>query len=204
MAQRKQEVFEERRQQILDGALRAFSQKGFEQATNKDIAEAAGIGSPGLIYHYFKDKNDLFRQVIENRMPVLQLVAKPEELMDLPVREVMLRVGRAYLGAAENSETASFLRLVFSEVIRNDEVAGILNDIGPNVVLKTLTMYLTHKMEVGEIRRADPRITARCLFSPFLLFMLAREVLRQPEMRQMDPETYLAQATDLFLHGILP
>ena len=51
MPSRDEQDFEERRQQIIDGALEVFSEKGFEKATNKDIAEAAGIGSPGLIYH---------------------------------------------------------------------------------------------------------------------------------------------------------
>ncbi|HBE34387.1 MAG TPA: TetR family transcriptional regulator, partial [Cyanobacteria bacterium UBA11368] len=33
--------FERRRQQIIDGALEVFASKGFEKATNKDIAQAA-------------------------------------------------------------------------------------------------------------------------------------------------------------------
>lgn len=43
------EEYERRRQQIIDGALVVFSQKGFDKATNQEIAEAAGIASPGLI-----------------------------------------------------------------------------------------------------------------------------------------------------------
>jgi len=72
MPRRDDQEFEDRRQQIISGALTVFSEKGFEKATNKDIAQAAGIRSPGLIYHYFKDKGDLLRQVIEQRSPALQ------------------------------------------------------------------------------------------------------------------------------------
>ena len=39
--------YESKRQQIIEGALHVFASKGFENATNKDIARAAGIGSPG-------------------------------------------------------------------------------------------------------------------------------------------------------------
>ena len=60
MPPRDEQDFESRRQQIIDGALQVFASKGFEKATNKDIAVASGIGSPGLIYHYFKDKCDSF------------------------------------------------------------------------------------------------------------------------------------------------
>ena len=65
MPPRDEQDYEARRQQIIDGALQVFASEGFEKATNKDIARAAHINSPGLIYHYFKDKTDLFRQVIE-------------------------------------------------------------------------------------------------------------------------------------------
>lgn len=53
MPPRDEQDFENRRQQIIDGALQVFGTKGFEKANNKDIAVAARIGSPGLIYHYF-------------------------------------------------------------------------------------------------------------------------------------------------------
>jgi AcrR family transcriptional regulator len=41
-------VVEDRREQIIDAAMRVFAQKGFSGATNKDIAHEAGI-TPGLI-----------------------------------------------------------------------------------------------------------------------------------------------------------
>lgn len=50
MPPRDEQDFEDRRQQIIDCALQVFASKGFEKATNKDIAAASGIGSPGLIY----------------------------------------------------------------------------------------------------------------------------------------------------------
>ncbi len=72
MVSRDEDEHERRRQQIIDGALVVFAEKGFEKATNQDIAEAAGIGSPGLIYHYFESKADLLRQVVASRSLGLQ------------------------------------------------------------------------------------------------------------------------------------
>ena len=46
----------QRRQQIIDGALAVFAEKGFDKATNQEIAAAAGISSADLIYHYFDSK----------------------------------------------------------------------------------------------------------------------------------------------------
>src|SRR5438067_8009822 len=82
-------VVEDRREQIIDAAMRVFSQKGFTRATNKDIAREAGI-TPGLIYHYFENKEALLKAIIEGRSP-LRLVSSlpPQVLMLQP--EVFLR-----------------------------------------------------------------------------------------------------------------
>jgi AcrR family transcriptional regulator len=92
-APRDEQDFESRRQQIIDGALRVFASKGFEKATNKDIAEKSGIGSPGLIYHYFKDKSDLFRQVVEQRLPLLQLLSHSDDIMTKAPYDALTSLG---------------------------------------------------------------------------------------------------------------
>src|SRR5215217_7596239 len=87
----------DRRKQILEAALKVFSTKGFHKATNKDIAQAAGGISPGLIYWYFKDKEDLFLSIIRERAAIFQLADHPERLMELPPREGLALIGRTYL-----------------------------------------------------------------------------------------------------------
>lgn len=51
-------VPEKRRAQIVDAAVRLFSERGYFQTTIEDVANAVPI-SKGLVYRYFKDKNDL-------------------------------------------------------------------------------------------------------------------------------------------------
>jgi AcrR family transcriptional regulator len=52
-------VREERRQQILQAALKVFSAKGFHAANVSDVAAEAGV-SQGTIYWYFDSKHELF------------------------------------------------------------------------------------------------------------------------------------------------
>jgi AcrR family transcriptional regulator len=54
-----QEHLDARRQQILDGARRAFAEFGYDGATVARLEEATGL-SRGAIFHYFENKNDLF------------------------------------------------------------------------------------------------------------------------------------------------
>jgi TetR/AcrR family transcriptional regulator, transcriptional repressor of aconitase len=49
----------ERREQILDGARRAFAEHGYEGATVARLEEEIGL-SRGAIFNYFPSKEDLF------------------------------------------------------------------------------------------------------------------------------------------------
>ena len=47
------------RQRILEAALEEFSQKGYEAASLSNVCAEKGI-SKGIIYHHFKDKDELY------------------------------------------------------------------------------------------------------------------------------------------------
>jgi AcrR family transcriptional regulator len=49
---------EETRNRILDGALRLFRERGFEETTMRDVAAEAGVAT-GAAYYYYRSKQDL-------------------------------------------------------------------------------------------------------------------------------------------------
>ncbi len=55
---KREQLREERRQQIIDAALAVFTQKGFHAANVSDVAAQAGV-SQGTIYWYFESKEEL-------------------------------------------------------------------------------------------------------------------------------------------------
>jgi len=57
--ERREREGERRRQQIVVAARRVFSSKGLSKATMEDIAREAEL-SPGTIYLYFKNKDELY------------------------------------------------------------------------------------------------------------------------------------------------
>jgi AcrR family transcriptional regulator len=57
--QRRQREKEEIRRQILDASMRLFTQQGYESVTIRNIADAIEY-TPGAIYSYFKDKDEIF------------------------------------------------------------------------------------------------------------------------------------------------
>ncbi|MEM0997303.1 MAG: TetR/AcrR family transcriptional regulator [Bacteroidota bacterium] len=56
-------IREHSRQKILDAALRLFAVKGFDGTSVSGIAREAGVAK-GLIYNYFKSKEDIVHQIV--------------------------------------------------------------------------------------------------------------------------------------------
>ncbi len=59
MEERFKNIDPEKRDKIINAALTEFAQNGFEKASTNEIVKNAGI-SRGLLYHYFKDKEELY------------------------------------------------------------------------------------------------------------------------------------------------
>ena len=57
--ERKRREREQRRRQIMQAAQKVFSHKGFTKTTMEDIAREAEL-SPGTLYLYFKNKDELY------------------------------------------------------------------------------------------------------------------------------------------------
>lgn len=199
---RDEQDYERKRQQIIDGALNVFAHKGFEKATNKDIAQAAGIGSAGLIYHYFKDKGDLFRQVVEQRAPILQVLHHSEAMMSAPPEEVLTQFATAFLTMTNDRRMVPLIRLMLGEALRRPMVADMLTKIGPTRGFAFLTQYLAQQMDQGVLRRMDPGAAARCFVGPLLAFLFTREVFPLPDARDLSVETMIRTTVDVFLHGM--
>src|SRR6201995_949400 len=58
------------RLKVLAAARRLFSEQGYEGATIRDIAAAAGM-STGAVFANFTDKSDLFREIMVTDMAAL-------------------------------------------------------------------------------------------------------------------------------------
>lgn len=56
----------ERREQILEGALRTIAERGFLATSVAELAESVGLSQSGLL-HYFGSKEELFLAVLRKR-----------------------------------------------------------------------------------------------------------------------------------------
>ena len=65
-----EEIRKSSKQKILDAALEVFVNQGYHSATVDAIAKTAGI-SKGLMYNYFKSKDDVLQELMIGMMDAL-------------------------------------------------------------------------------------------------------------------------------------
>jgi AcrR family transcriptional regulator len=73
---------EDVRERIIDAALDEFVEKGFNNASMRDIAQRAQI-TAGNIYRYFKSKEDLLKQCLNPLIEVIDTFVSRDYISEL-------------------------------------------------------------------------------------------------------------------------
>jgi len=119
IAERKLREKEEMRTLILDAARRVFLEKGYAQASMRTIAEEMEY-SPGTIYLYFKDKDEIFHALHEEGFRSLLEKMQPLEHVPDPF-ERLKAMGLVYLEFARNNKDVYDLMFIVQAPINHEE-----------------------------------------------------------------------------------
>ena len=195
-------VVEDRREQIIEAALRVFARKGFNGSTNKDIAKEAGI-TPGLIYHYFESKEELLKAAIEEHSPVGLIHALPEQIFDQPPETFLRFMAQQILEITEGEQFVLLLRVFLPEVIYNPGITTF-NLAAIQEVSGFLVNYLDAKMESGELRRSDASLSLQVFTGSLFAFVIRRQILHDALALQYTREQIAEVVVNTVLDGMRP
>lgn len=162
-----QKVKDERRDQILSSALSLFATKGLAATKISDIAVKTGM-SQGLIYHYYKSKEEIFTWLIGNAMAKMNEAALNLEKLPLTAKEkITIAIDRLLKGFDENENTADYYFLItqtaLSEAYPQEakEIIRSQNDVKYEVI----TRILKQGQIDGTVKNYDAREMATLFFS---------------------------------------
>ncbi|ANH92904.1 MULTISPECIES: TetR/AcrR family transcriptional regulator [Streptomyces] len=140
------------RVRILDAAHELMRTVGLARATTKEIARAAGC-SEAALYKYFASKEELFIQVLHERLPRLTpllraLAAEPERRT---VAENLTEIARqAALFYEQSFPIAASLYAETQLKRRHDEAMRRMGS-GPHLPIEELDAYLRAERSLGRI-----------------------------------------------------
>ena len=197
---------ERRRQQIIAASKRVFLSKGVAEATIKDIAEAAEL-SPGTLYIYFKNKDELYSSISIRMLKHLSLrLQRVKEIEEITHEERIKAVKEALFEAYEIDPPIfiTLSHLQASETLENIS-PDLLNQIMglSRQSLDTLADIFAKPMNDGSIQDFDPKKLALVLWALF-----SGLVLWEESKRSLDPGKNFLKPTmdiafEIFWRGIM-
>lgn len=140
------------RETILDAALDVFSQFGFRGATLDQIAEAAGLSKPNLLY-YFPSKEAIHAELLENLLDAWLQPLRDLDPEGEPMDE-LLRYVRRKLAMSRDMPRES--RLFANEMLQGAPRLGE-NLSGPlRALVDDKAAVLQRWMDAGRIASVPP------------------------------------------------
>ena len=160
---------EDRPQEITEAAFTAFADKGYAATKVEDVARRAGV-SKGLLYLYFKTKEELFKAVVRSvvmprvdslQREVEQSALSAEEFIRGPVADFMKRI--------PGSPVSVVIRLMISEAPKHPDLVEFYWDNVASRGLAALQGLLERGVENGEFRRTAVNDLPQLLLAPVMV-----------------------------------
>jgi len=153
-----------RKTQIIEAALRKFSQVGTYHATLDDVAEEAGMSKGGIAYH-FSSKDVLVKEVFQAFFERIFLRSK--ETMDQYADPIDKILSFSWLYDANDPDVNPGYQLLFdfmSMSVQDEKCRQMFHEwVNGWIIL--LKKALIEGIEQGMFRDIDPESTARSISS---------------------------------------
>lgn len=182
------------REEILRAARAEFSARGYKGATLRAIAGAAGV-DPGLIRHFFGDKEGLFTASMELPLDALSVVL---QALDGPRAQWGERLTRTYLGLWENPPTAAPIRAGVVSAFGNEQALDQLREFVMSTVMDRFRPLLPDD---------DPELRIATAVTHIVGIALGRHILRVPPLVEHTFDelvALIAPSVQRYLVGPLP
>jgi AcrR family transcriptional regulator len=182
-----------KKNQILKTALKLFTEQGYSATTTKEIAQKSGVAE-GLIFYYFKDKNELLKSLTRELSFIESIKNEMNKLVEMEPVPALIEFGHLYTNFL--SRHKNFLSFIWSpEMVQNKEVSGevvrLVQSMADYVALN-LTMAVPSTVDKQMIETA----------ASMYLSSLLTHVLMGERVGQHENEGYIHSLVMLILKGL--
>lgn len=187
---------------IVAAGRKAFSQRGYHQASVQEIIEATGMAK-GSFYNYFQSKRELFGYIQEEF--VQDVIGRVESV---PLERIVDETSYEQVGfelAASLAELflrdADLARIFFWESMGLDEASNRIIDEAYQRVTLVTTRYIERGIEACIVKPGiHPEIAAAAMVG--MCSHLISRFLRG-DFASVSPDELIASAVTLNLRGVL-
>jgi AcrR family transcriptional regulator len=192
---------EEIRHIILAAAREIVSREGVQGLSIRKITNAIEY-SPAIIYHYFKDKNEIIASLVGEGygriLASVRGVPRNEEAPEQEIKEVFTRYIRAALESPE--EYKAFMLQDDPAIL--ERTALLRKGISDNSpTMQVLCEAVRRGMERKRFGPGDVELTAQILWTS--AFGLIIKLILEKSVSEEQTDRLIGQHFDLLYHGLL-
>ncbi|MEV0640775.1 TetR family transcriptional regulator [Streptomyces sp. NPDC050619] len=169
------------RGRILTAAREEFSERGYDKASMRGIAKAAGV-DPALVHHYFGTKEQVFEAAVEVAFaPALKV---RDAILESPLDDVGERLTRTLLGLWENPVTRTPLLAIVRSAVNNETAAAVFRRLVSAQLLRRIA---------SELDVPDAELRAELAAAQLVGVAMMRYVIKIEPLASADPEQIIAR-----------
>lgn len=192
---------EEIRKTILDIARDIISREGIEGLSIRKITSTIDY-SPAIIYHYFKDKNEivesLLSQQYEKILDSVSSVQRNESEPEKEMKEAFTKYIKAALASPE--EYKAFVLSNDPKVLKRTSVLekGVSEK---SQTMKLLCDNIQRGIDLGCFQTCDPEITAQIIWTS--VFGLIIRLMLEKDISEEQQNRLIKHEFDILFNGIM-
>lgn len=191
-----------KREHILEAAIRVFARRGYHGARVSDIATEADIAY-GLVYHYFKNKEEILRTIFEERWNAFLRVVDQIAEGPGPATAKLHAVAGVILYSYRRRP--DWVKVLVFEIQRSSRFSEPEQIRAVGRLFQSVARVVRAGQDAGELR-ADIDAQVACLaFIGALETMITSQVLghtRLPEGPDASDDRSVTAVVELFLGGL--
>jgi AcrR family transcriptional regulator len=187
---------EDRPQEITEAAFAAFADKGYAATRVEEVAKRAGI-SKGLLYLYFKTKEELFKAVV--RSVVMPRVDALETLLDdsdSSAEDFIRGPVLDFMKLIPGSPVSVVIRLMIAEAPKHPDLVEFYWDNVASRGMGALQQLLERGVQSGEFRRTAVNDLPQLLIAPVMMSVVWGLVFAK---RSLDTDKLIETNLDMVL-----
>lgn len=190
----------DRRQQILDVAVKLFARQGYNGATTREISKMAKVNE-AIIFRHFPTKEELYWAVIEEQCrpgtarTSGELQKQLDEQEDL--RQLLITLASGIL-----QRDTTLTRLLLYSALENQGLSNRFFKTYVTTYYEVLAEHLRKRMEKGELRKMDPLLASRGFLGMIGNQFLVQEIFGGKRFHKFDAQQVAETLTDIWLEGV--
>jgi len=187
-----EEEQQRRRKEIFDASVHLFLDKGFNETSMREIAEAAGIGKSTL-YDYFESKDEILISYFEDEIRKITANALEINAQDFSISEKLRQIMHMHLMYLVDNKLLYLKLSVEAQRLALESQQQI--QTARHAYQDMLRTLIEAGIQSGEFREINPLFAARSIFT-----LLSTSVFTSRPTGT--PEEMLQEALSIFFTGI--